>query len=67
MTLSTIKTFPNEDNWRDISGLLTHLTEEPTYTPRTIAEQVILVTAGGSTSAYFYDDKASSWKSAAII
>lgn len=58
--------FPEEKNWRDIGGFLLHLTEQPTYTPKGMFEQIVIVTAGGSSRAYIYDTKANNWKSTII-
>lgn len=50
------------DHILNIEGFLRSLTEEPTYTPRRLIEQVVLVTSGGSTATYFYDTADRTWK-----
>ena len=61
------KIFPNENNIQDIVGFIRTLSEDPSSTglipkPRNFSEQLVIVTNGGSTSAYFYDTTNTAWK-----
>jgi len=53
---------PDENHILNIEGFVQTLTEEPSYTPRKLSDQVVLVRTGGSTAAYFYDTKNATWK-----
>lgn len=53
--------FPNENHFFNLVGFIRTYTEEPTNAPKDISEQIVLVTAGGSTAAYFYDTNATTW------
>lgn len=53
--------FPNENHFFNLSGWVQTFTEEPTYTPKNISQQMVLVTAGGSTAVYFYDTNSVTW------
>ena len=55
------ETFPEENNFFNIEGFVKTLTEEPSYTPRILSDQVVLVRTGGSTAAYFYDTVNTTW------
>lgn len=59
--LPTAKTFPSEDDWKDVDGFLKRVEEVPTLAPRNMYEQIVLVTNGGSTRTYFYEPIAASW------
>lgn len=53
---------------QNLDGFIQTLEFVPTYKPSRFLDQVVLVTSGGSTRAYFYDTKPSSpgWKFAAL-
>lgn len=53
---------PSERRWQDTQGFLRRITEIPTRKPRNIFEQLVLVTNGGSTSAYFYEQVDQTWR-----
>ena len=53
--------FPIENHFFNLSGWIQTFTEEPTYTPKNISQQLVLVTAGGSTAMYCYDTNATTW------
>jgi hypothetical protein len=57
---------PDIQHILNLEGFLPTLTEEPTYVPRKFAEQIVIVTTGGSSRAYIYDTKAIGWKSVII-
>jgi len=46
----------------NLEGFIQTLTEAPSVAPRKFSEQIVLVRAGGSTAAYFYDTKNTTWK-----
>lgn len=48
----------------NLDGFIQTLEFVPTYKPSRVIDQVVLVTSGGSTRAYFYDTKPSAlgWK-----
>lgn len=56
------KEFPTENDFFNLTGFLRTLTEEPTYIPKDISQQMVLVVTGGSTAAYFYDRSNQAWK-----
>lgn len=58
--------FPTENHFFNLTGFIRTYTEEPTYTPKDISQQLVLVTAGGSTSAYIYDTNATTWLSVTL-
>ncbi len=60
------ESFPDEKNWRDLSGFILKLTEEPSYMPRGAFEQIAVVTTGGSSRFYIYDTGVRAWKSTTI-
>ena len=57
---------PNENHILNVEGFVETLTEAPTYTPKKLSQQVVLVRAGGSTSAYFYDTVNTQWNQVAL-
>lgn len=57
---------PGVNHLLNIEGLLRTLEEVPTYTPRNLADQLVLVTNGGSTRAYFYETVGRAWKYVAL-
>lgn len=70
MTLSA-NTFPEENNIEDLTGFIRTSPEDPSATgvyrsPRKFSQQIVLVTNGGSTSAYFYDTTNQAWKYVAL-
>jgi len=60
---NTAPEFPNENHFFNLTGFIRTFTEEPSYAPKTVSQQIVLVTAGGSTSAYIYDTNATAWLS----
>lgn len=52
---------PNENHILNIEGFIQTFTEEPTYTPKKFSQQTVLVSAGGSTAIYFYDNVNIRW------
>lgn len=55
-------TYPGENHWRDINSFIVNLDIIPTYVPKTISEQFVIVTNGGSARAYIYDVRALTWR-----
>lgn len=53
---------PNQDHWLNFVGYIRTLNEVPTYTPRKISQQFVLVTNGGSSRTYIYDTVGLAWK-----
>lgn len=60
------RTYTGEQNWRDIDALLTNTEVVPTAKPRSISEQFVIVSGGGSARAYIYDTGALSWRYTAL-
>jgi len=58
--------FPTENHFFNLTGFIQTFTEAPTYTPKNIGQQIVLVRAGGSTSAYFYDTVNTQWNQVAL-
>lgn len=56
------KFIPGQDHWLNFVGFIRTLNEVPSYTPRQISQQFILVTNGGSSRAYIYDTIGQAWK-----
>ena len=54
--------FQNETHFFNLSGWIRTFTEAPSYTPKNISQQIVLVSAGGSTACYIYDTNAVTWK-----
>lgn len=53
---------PGQDHWLNLVGFIMTLDIVPTYIPRGISQQFVIVTNGGSSLAYIYDTKGRSWK-----
>ena len=60
--MTLLNEVPGENNILNIEGFVQTLTEEPTYIPRKLSDQVVLVRTGGSTAAYFYDTVNTTWR-----
>ena len=57
---------PNENHVLNIEGFIDTFTEAPTYTPKKLSHQLVLVRAGGSTSAYIYDTRNTQWNQVSL-
>lgn len=60
--LGSEEEFEGINHFFNIEGFIRTLTEEPTFKPRKLADQIVLVRTGGSTSAYFYDTVNTTWR-----
>jgi len=58
---NTNQEVPNENNLLNIEGFIQTFTEAPTYTPKKLSHQLVLVRAGGSTAVYIYDTINTQW------
>lgn len=54
--------FKGINHFFNIEGFIRTLKEEPTFKPRKLADQIVLVVTGGSTSAYIYDTVNTTWR-----
>lgn len=66
MIQSSNKTFPEENNWLDVEGFLQYREDVPTNKPKHIAQQIVVVSGGGSTALYIYDVASLAWKSVTL-
>ena len=53
---------PNQNHWLNLVGFIRTIEEIPTYTPRNIQQQFLLITNGGSSRAYLYDTLGRAWR-----
>ncbi|KKR20032.1 MAG: hypothetical protein UT51_C0009G0006 [Candidatus Nomurabacteria bacterium GW2011_GWC2_39_41] len=54
--------FEGLNHFFNLEGFIRTLIEEPAYVPRKLADQIVLVRTGGSTSAYLYDTINTTWR-----
>ena len=73
MTQSENKTFPTETNIQDLEGFIRTVTEAPDssdvnrgFNPKKFSDQILLVTAGGSTAVYLFNIDDQTWRSVVI-
>ena len=60
------QTIKGEFNWLNLFGFLKRVEEVPSAKPRNIYEQIVIVTNGGSTRAYIYENYSLAWKYIAL-
>ena len=54
--------FPNENNLFNLYGFIRTIDFVPTEKPKTFADQLFIVTAGGSSRMYIYDTRGLAWR-----
>lgn len=65
MKVSALPT-PEQEDILNISGFLRAQERVPADKPKSFVEQLVLVSGGGSTRAYFYDVNALAWRYVAL-
>lgn len=60
--VQSAEVFPGQQHVFNIEGFIQTLTEAPSLKPRKFSDQIVMVTAGGSTSAYLYDTRGTTWR-----